>query len=111
MRAPLVFIALLLTACATSMQVAGPYAQSLSPGDVQRLKQLAFDAGEVRYQAIKLVATSPDHVRIETTHIYGDTTTDRDFYAARQNGTWRRVKPPPFKHTEEPVIVSSPAFR
>ena len=93
------------------MQVAGPYARSLSPHDVQQLKQLAFDAGKVRYQAIKLVATSPDHVCIETTHIYGNTTTDRDFYAARHDGTWRRVPPPPFKRIKGPVIVSSPAFR
>jgi hypothetical protein len=111
MRAWLILVTLLLTGCATSMQVAGPSARSLSPEDVEQLKQLAFDHGKQRYQAIKLVATARDRVRIETMQIYGDTTTDRDFYAARESGTWRIVKPPPFKPSKEPVIVSSPAFR
>ena len=105
MRHAFVVIALLLTSCATSTQLAGPYARSLSADDVEDLKQLAVSAGHVRYQAVKLVTSAPDRVRVETTHIYGNTTTDRDFYASRRGGNWHLVTRPPVKPSKGPVIV------
>src|SRR5689334_21254510 len=88
-------LALLITACAstvTRLQVTGPYARTLSADDIEQIKRIVQRVKDVHYQGISIEVTHRDHVIIDATHTFGNTSTDTTIEASRNRGRWHRVK-------------------
>ena len=102
-----ILLALLMTGCAstvTRLEVTGPYAQALAADDVEQIKQLVQRIEDVHYQAISIEVVRRDHVVIDTTHSFGNTSTDTTIEATRTRGRWHRVPRSP-RPTNSRVIV------
>jgi hypothetical protein len=77
-----------LTACAIQTQVVGPYAARLSATDIQQIKHLAYGRPRLDRRLIKLEATNPDKVRVETTSYRPRRWGRTRFTAVRRRGNW-----------------------
>lgn len=86
MRAPVIVIALLLTACGTYTSVVGPYRASLSRGDVQAIVQIAQTIRSGHYNQMTLDAVAPDAVAVDTLRRNGS----YGYVAIRRGGIWKR---------------------
>ncbi len=78
----LVTLAFALTSCAT--EVSGPYAQSLSPSDIQGIKATNRD---IHKFVLRISATQRDCVYVETGANAIDQT-QTSFVACKRNGKW-----------------------
>ena len=93
-----ILIGLFFTGCATQVAVDGRYAATISPADVEDIKQLiaGFEGG--RYEFIRITAYARNTVEIVSTQIRGSRTTDRYIDARRHGRRWhlhKRSDPPP----------------
>src|SRR5262245_58204047 len=93
-----ILIALMFTGCAARVAVSGRYAQTISQGDIEEIKQLisGFEGG--RYEFIRISAYARNCAEIATTQIRGSATTDRYLEACRRPRGWhlqKRSDPPP----------------
>ena len=103
-----IFLALLITGCAsavTRLQITGPYAQTLSADDIEQIQQIVQRVEDVHYQAISIEVIRRDHVVIDTTHSFGNTSTDTTIEAARDRGRWHRVKRSQNPNPNDRIIV------
>jgi hypothetical protein len=101
MRPSLILVAFLFSACATNFQVAGPYAGSLSEGDIVALKRLV-EAGH--YHSVTIKALAPNRVTMETLRSVGNETRHDFLDALRRHEKWSLVKPqaPP---SQKPLLL------
>ena len=93
MRLSIIFVAVLLGACATPQtQVVGPYAARLSATDVAEIKTLiATDLARLHIRATgpprKLTVVRPDYVRVDAAIIHGYSDTC-SFDVMKRHGRW-----------------------
>ena len=96
MRHSYLLVALLLTACASRLQLRGPYAASVSETDLAQLRQLRLPD---YYRAIGVTAIARHHVKIWAGNHTEKIPSWREFDAFRYGPTWRIVipaeRPPP----------------
>ena len=59
-------LALLFTGCTTAVQIAGPYAGSLSRADIQQIRRLAMSSAHVGHAVVRLDAIQRDEVIVES---------------------------------------------
>src|SRR4051812_38930660 len=88
MRAQLVISALLLTACATSVQVRGRYAAALSSADVQQIRRVAHVSPQLGHTDITLYAVQHDRVRVESRRQLGAGSDILSMYVVRRGAQW-----------------------
>ena len=87
-------LVLLLGGCATRWQIAGPYADRLSPSDVAQIKQLDASRSTTHYQRIRIEALERARVRVDKLRLDGPSTLSTDFYAVRRGGRWITAERP-----------------
>jgi hypothetical protein len=87
MRAELFATALLVTSCATNIQITGRYAAGLSHDDVQQIKRLATTP-HVGRTVITINAIHRDRVHVEERRYTGEGYEGSGFFAFRRGGTW-----------------------
>jgi hypothetical protein len=102
MRLSLILLAVLLSRCVTNLQVTGPYAQSLSPTDIARLRQLTASS---HYNSITIKAIRPDRVTMWTARTIGNENRYGDLEAVRRDGIWRFVKRPALPPSQKPILL------
>ena len=85
MRVSLVLFALALTSCQT--EVFGPYKQSVSVADIQEIKALIATRPDIHKFILRISATRPDCVYVETAPTVLDQT-DVSFVACKRKGKW-----------------------
>jgi hypothetical protein len=102
MRPSIILVALLFSACTTNFQVAGPYARSLSDGDIAALKQLVDAA---RYHSVTIKVHAPDRVAMETLRTVGNETRHDFLDALRRHGKWRLLKRPDLPPSQKPLLL------
>jgi hypothetical protein len=90
MRHSYMLVALLLTACATRLEVFGPHAAALSETDLAQLRQLRLPH---YYRAISVNAVARDHVKIWAGNNTEKVPSLNFFDAFRYGTTWRLVIP------------------
>ena len=92
MRAHLVIVAALLSGCATSVQVRGPYASALSADDVAEIRRLRYDSPRLGRRTVTLMALAPDRVRIATRNYERDSWIGTTMYVVRRGSRWQIVE-------------------
>jgi hypothetical protein len=93
MRAPfaarIVILVALIAVNARSGELSGPYANRISPSDIQQIKAAVSKNMHVSHNVKKIEAVGPDKVTIQTT---ARTAVDEDTYyqfnAYKRAGTW-----------------------
>ena len=88
MRAQLVLAALLLSSCATQIQITGRFATSVSANDVQQIRGLA----EIRHMGrtvITVNAINRDRVHVDERRYDGEGWRGTGFFVIRRGGTWQ----------------------
>jgi hypothetical protein len=88
MRAQLVLAAVLLTSCATQIQVTGGYAASLSAKDLEQIKRLAH-VQHVGRTTITVNAISRDRMHVEERRYEGEGWHGTGFFVIRHGATWQ----------------------
>jgi hypothetical protein len=86
------------------VQVTGPYASTLSAGDIQHIKELVFARKHEHYQHVNVAAKRPDQVTVETIRMYSPATIYSDFDAVRRGGTWI-IKERPAVQPQQHVLL------
>jgi hypothetical protein len=104
---PLVFIvAFLLAACATPLQVVGPYASRLSDTDIQQIKLLIASRPYIEHHLSKLDVVRPDKIRVETGGVKTVGWTYSKFTVIRRGGKWVFDESAPFEAEGQRIIVT-----
>lgn len=88
MKAQLVLAALLLTSCATKIQITGRYAASLSANDVQQIRRFAA-IRHIGRTVITVNAISCDRVHVEERRYDDEGWRGSGFFVIRRGGTWQ----------------------
>jgi hypothetical protein len=88
MRAQLVLAALLLTSCATQIQINGRYAASLSANDVQQIRRLAA-IRHIGCTVITANAIRRDRVHVEERRYDNEGWRGSGFFVIRRGSTWQ----------------------
>ncbi len=107
MRPQLVFAALLLTACTTSVRVRGRYATALSGQDVQEIRRLAHRSPHFGHTLITLDAVRRDRIRVQTKEYDGDRTgwSGTTMYVIRHQAGWQIDEKSPLSAEAERTIT------
>jgi hypothetical protein len=88
MRAWIFAATLLVGACATPLQISGPYASRLSQADVQQIKLLVSKEPGLDHRLRRIEAIHSDKVRIQTGGIKTVGWGYDDFTAYKRGGRW-----------------------
>jgi hypothetical protein len=84
-RLVLIAAAVAITACTTD--VFGPYARSISAKDIEEIKALIATRPDIHKFILRISATRPNCVYVETAPTVLDQTST-SFTACRRNGRW-----------------------
>ena len=82
-------MALMFTACTTSVQVKGKYAATLSRADLQQIKQLAHSSPRIGRTVVTYEALRLDRGRVESRTYSGSGWNGASMYVVRHHGGWQ----------------------
>jgi hypothetical protein len=106
-RAPFLFVTLLLVSCATPKpEITGRYASSLSEADVRQIRLLAMARRDLGSTLKSLEVVRRDRVRVEVGHYTGPQAwLGSAFYVVRHDGAWHIDDHAPVEATVERTIT------
>jgi hypothetical protein len=89
MRPLLLILALMLTACTTSVQVRGRYAAALTAQDIRQIRRLAQNSPHFGHTLITLDAVQRNRVRTQTRKYEASGWDGTTVYLVRHHGQWQ----------------------
>ena len=97
---------ILLTGCATEPEVSGPFANRLSPSDIQQIKAVVSHHTDVEGSVWKLEVVRPDRAHVETRHAkFSGGWQGTGLFVIKRGGRWTVDEHSPFEATAERIIT------
>ena len=92
---------LLMTSCATPLDLSGPYSKQLSQKDIQEIKVLVSERSDIKKPVFKIWADRSNNALVRTGRDQDVGDVINEFRVAKQNGRWQVTS----KITEEHIIA------